>query len=127
MSIAVIAGVCLVSAIVVLFVREYRPEYAIIISAAAGALILFSLLDSLLPVVNSLFARLNSAGLSSAFSVLFKVIGICYLTDFAGDLCRDFGQTSLAGKIELAGRISIVAVSLPLVDTLLGITDKLIG
>lgn len=127
MSITLVAGVCLVSAVVVLFIKDYRPEYAIIISAASGALVLLTLLDSLLPMINSLFQRLNAAGLASGFTVLFKVIGITYLTDFAGDLCRDFGQTSLAGKVELAGRISIVALSLPLVDTILEITEKLIG
>ena len=126
MSIPIIAA-CIVSAVAVLFLKQHRPELAMLLSAAAGALVLVALVSPTLQIAVSLGERLNGAGLSEIFKVLLKVMGICYLTDFAADLCRDFGQSSLASKVELAGKISVIGLCLPLVDTLLSITDKLIG
>ena len=126
MSIPIIAA-CIVSAVAVLFLKQHRPELAMLLSAAAGALVLVALVSPTLQIAASLGERLSGAGLSEIFKVLLKVMGICYLTDFAADLCRDFGQSSLASKVELAGKISVIGLCLPLVDTLLSITDKLIG
>ena len=94
--------------------------------ARIAAAVLFALLGSLLPLVESIRQRLADAGLASGFAVLFKVIGICYLTEFAADMCRDFGQSSMAGKVELAGKIAVAAAALPLVNRLFELTDKLI-
>jgi len=126
MSTPIIAA-CVVSAVAVLFLKEHRPELAMLLSAAAGALILASLISPTVSLAVSLGERLKEAGMSSIFGVLLKVIGICYLTDFAAELCRDFGQSSLASKVELAGKLSVIGLCLPLIDMLLGITDKLIG
>lgn len=126
MSIAVIA-ICVIAAAAVLFLNQHRPEFAMLLSAAAGLLVLIYLLAPTAEIIAALKMRLDAVGLSSVFAVLLKVIGICYLTDFAAELCRDFGQNSLAGKVEMVGKIAIVALCLPLVDSLLEITEQLIG
>lgn len=122
-----IAVICVVAAICVIFLGQHRPEFALLLSAAAGILTLLYLLAPIIEIVDNLKVRLDSAGLGNVYATLLKTVGICYITDFAADLCRDFGQSSLAAKMEIAGKISIVALCFPLVDTLLGITDKLIG
>ncbi len=126
MNLNVIA-ICLVAAAGVLFLKQHRPEFALILSAAAGILVLIYLMEPTLQILGAVKERLESAGVSSVFSTLLKVIGICYITDFAADICRDFGQSSLAAKVETAGKISVVGLCLPLVDSLLKITDRLMG
>lgn len=113
-SVAAIAALALISAILAVILHQYKPEYAMLLSAAAGCGILFLLLSALAPAIEQLQTIMGRAGLSMAyFKILLKGLGVCYLSQFAGDLCRDAGQTSLAGKVELAGKISVVLLALP--------------
>ena len=57
---------------------------------------------------------------------MFKSLGITYLTVFAADTCRDAGQNSLAAKVELAGRMAVVAAALPLVKRVVSIVTELL-
>ncbi len=122
-----VIGLCTVAGIVVVFLKDYRPEFALLVSAAAGVFSLMLLLQPALEIIAEIRGRMETSGLTSVFSVLLKTVGICYITDFAADLCRDFGQNSLAAKVETAGKLSIVFICLPLVDSVLKITDRLIG
>lgn len=122
-----IVALCVVAAVAVLFLKQHRPEFALLLSTAAGIIALIYMLSPVFQIIESLKNQLESVGLSEVFKVILKVIGICYLTDFSADLCRDFGQSSLAGKVETAGKIAIVALCLPLVDSVLKITQRLIG
>lgn len=113
-SVAAIAALALISAILAVILHQYKPEYAMLLSAAAGCGILLLLLSALAPAIEQLQTIMGRAGLSMAyFKILLKGLGVCYLSQFAGDLCRDAGQTSLAGKVELAGKISVVLLALP--------------
>lgn len=122
-----VAAVCIVTAVAVLFLREHRPDFALLISAAAGVLLLLYILAPSLEIVSAIGLMLEEGGLGGIFKILLKVVGICFITDFAADLCSDFGQSSLATKVETAGKISVAVICLPLVEKILEIVGKLIG
>ena len=58
---------------------------------------------------------------------MFKTLGICFLAQFAADSCRDAGESALASKVELAGKISILVLSLPLFEDIAQTALGLIG
>lgn len=127
MSIATVAAVCILFSAVILLLRQYKPEYAILVAAAASGAVLVYLLSFIFPVVQEIHTVLQNVGVNNAhFTAVFKAIGICYTAQFAGDICRDFGQTSLAGKVELAGKVAILALSLPMIREILQIALQLI-
>lgn len=77
-------------------------------------------------VINSLSGIYDSAGLSGEEAItLLKIMGTAYVTEIAAATCRDAQETALAGKIELAGRICIVYLSLPLAVSLLSTLKNL--
>ena len=82
-------------------------------------------------VTEGLYDLLNSVldfGMSGAyFTVAFKALGICVVTGFIADLCRDAGQSALASRAELAGRCAVFILSLPLLNSLLETARKIIG
>lgn len=115
-----IIGVCILTAISVLAIRRYAPEYSILVSAVAGSIVLTALLVSASGLFSDIEDIFLSAGLDGdVFKLVLKCLGVCYITNFAVDLCRDFGQTSLSSKIELAGKISITIMTLPLIKQIL--------
>lgn len=128
MNLTTILGICVIAAILAIILKENKYEYAIVLSLVAGSLILLSLLSSMLNAFFEIRNIISRAGIdSSYFLVAFKALGICIITGFTADLCRDFGQTALAGRAELAGRCAIFLISLPLLSSLLKAAYSFIG
>ena len=97
-----------------------KPEYSFLLSIVCGASVVLALLDTLLPSVTRLKSLFEKAeGVSAYFSFALKALGIGYLTGFIADTCRDFGQSSLAAKAELAGKCAIFILCVPLVTSIL--------
>lgn len=127
MSIYGLIGLSIVSCIVVIVVKQYKPEFALITTIAAGSVILFMLLGRFTSVFNELKLISESAGIKSEYmEVMLKGLGICYLTQFSSDICNDFGQSSLASKIELCGKITLAVLSIPLLKSLIETISKIL-
>lgn len=106
----------------ILFLKSYHPEYAMIASAAAGMIMLAAVAMKIVQPIRELFGLLEDYGVDRQLTVyLLKALGICYLTRFSAGLCADFGQNNLSGKVELAGRAAIFLLSLPLIRNILNV------
>ncbi|MCD8338427.1 MAG: stage III sporulation protein AD [Lachnospiraceae bacterium] len=103
-----------------LFMREVRSPFSELISLAACLLILFytvTRLSSVLELMETLGNYVSSQ--KSYFKILLKIIGITYIADFSSSLCRDAGYGAIAGQIEIFGKISILAISSPIILALM--------
>ena len=128
MDILAFAVVAVLAAILSLTLKRYNPEYSVLISLVAGVLMLVLLLDKVTPVVSQIQSLLRSTGISGEYGqILFKVLGMCFLCQFSADSCRDAGETALASKVELAGKVFILVASLPLFEEILTTALGLIG
>lgn len=128
MNIVSIAGIAVCAAVVAAMLRRYHQEYAALLGIAAGIVILLEILSSIAPALRQIRTLLASSGLSTDYAViLLKTLGICFLTQFAADSCRDAGENALACKMELAGKISIVILALPLFEKIAETASGLIG
>ncbi|MEG0397104.1 MAG: SpoIIIAC/SpoIIIAD family protein, partial [Oscillospiraceae bacterium] len=58
---------------------------------------------------------------------IIKTLGVCYVTQLASDSCKDAGQSAIASKVELSGKVFIVIISLPLFEDLIDIAFSLIN
>ena len=67
----------------------------------------------------------NSGIKAEYMEIMLKSLGICYLTQFSSDICTDFGQTSLASKIELCGKLTLSALSIPLLISIVETINKM--
>ncbi|MBE5949178.1 MAG: stage III sporulation protein AD [Lachnospiraceae bacterium] len=100
--------------------KSVKPEYGIYISFAAGVIIIFYGIKKLETVVDTITVIQSYIPLDTVYmGTLIKMIGITYLTEFASGICRDTGYQSVAGQIETFGKLSILAVSMPVVTSLL--------
>jgi len=104
--------------ILAVFVKKYSPEYAFQVSLVTGLVILVLILDYLIYAVDfvkKLVAKYNVP--FEYLTIVLKVIGIAYLSEFAVNLLKDVGENSIAAKVEIAAKIIIVVISLPLFST----------
>ena len=98
-----------------------------LLSLATGILILQFVLQQIQPAISQLKSIVSLTGMESDYAeILLKSVGVCFLTQLAGDVCRDAGEQSAASKIEFAGRCAVLLISLPLFTEVLGLASALI-
>ena len=120
LDIVKIIGVGLTATIIIIVLKQYKPEFAIYVSIMAGTIILFMLMDKLNAVINIIESLANKTGAGSTFlGILLKITGIAVLTEFAVSVCKDSGETAIASKIDLGGKIIIISISIPIITALL--------
>ena len=118
-----VALLCVAGAMLCSVRRPLRPEMALVTALAAGVFALMFCLTPLRETVEALQDLSGQAGLSSASSqLLFRALGISLLCDFGAQLCRDAGESALSGRVELAGRVTLLSMAAPM---LLNITRQL--
>lgn len=124
-----VVGLAVVAAALVTVIRQRTPELALMLSVAAGVVILLWIIQTGVPLfheVKNLFTQTAEAQ-SEAVEILFKSLGICFVVQIACDACRDLGESAIAAKVEMAGKISVLVLALPLFRQILEIVARLIG
>ncbi|HZK27346.1 MAG TPA: stage III sporulation protein AD [Thermoclostridium sp.] len=117
-----IGVLAIVSAILILVVKAYRPEMGISISLAFGAIVLIFLAMRIRAVLDLIQIYLDRVGVGEVYvKTLFKIIGMAYITEFASQSCKDADQTAIAVKVELAGKILIMISALPIITSVTGV------
>jgi len=100
--------------------KNEKPEYSFYIVIAIG-LVVFTMVIARLGDILGNFSALTGYidNGSLYFSVLFKVIGITYICEFSQAICRDAGYVSLAGQIEIFGKITVLIMGMPILLTII--------
>lgn len=122
-----VLGLCLVAALLSIVLKSKSLEFSVVISVFAGFLAASILIKSISEPISQFKSLIEEYNLNNQyFKVAVKALGIGYITSFIADTCRDSGQTSLAAKAELAGKVAIFTLSLPLLLSILNIATGLI-
>jgi stage III sporulation protein AD len=122
-----IIGIGLVALIIIVLIKQYRPEFAIYISISAGILILLLVMDKLTNVIELLQSIATKTSINSEFlSLLLKITGIAFLAEFAVSVCKDSGENAIASKIEIGSKIVIISLSIPIISNLLEVIIKIL-
>ena len=122
-----ITAVGLIAVIIVIIIKQYKPEFAIYISIITGAIILYMIFGKLQGIINLLQNISSKAGVNSQFlSLLLKITGIAFLAEFAINICKDAGEGAIASKIEIGSKVIIVSMSIPIISSLLDVILKLL-
>lgn len=127
MEIIKIIGIAFLAVIIILILKQYRPEFAMYTSIIAGALILFlsiGKLDGMIQLLNTIATKTQENG--QFLGILLKMTGIAFLTEFAVSICKDSGETAIANKVDLGGKIIMIAISIPIISTLLETVIKIL-
>ena len=127
MEIIKIIGIGLIALVIILILKQYKPEYAIYVSLIAGILILTLSLGQLSGIINLLKDISSKANINTKLlSLLLKITGISFLTEFAVSVSKDSGETAIANKIDLGGKVLIIVISIPIITALLETVLKII-
>ncbi len=126
MDILQIVIIAVIATLLIAVLKAQKPELAVLLSIAAGVLILSftsAYLDSIVDILNEITRRIN---LDLAFvNIILKIIAVAYLCEFGAQVCKDAGETAIATKVELAGKILIVYLASPILLSLLNLLTSM--
>lgn len=127
MDIMKVSMLAIVIVFAITFTKQIKPELAIMITIVGSVVLLSYVLgvfNSIVVFYNQLIAKTNIN--SMYFSILLKAIGIGYLVEFASGVCRDSGNSSIGDKVVLLGKISILSLSIPILQSIISIIGDLL-
>ncbi len=127
MEVLQIVGLGIIVAVFAVMLRQSRPEMALFLGLCFG-IVVFLLVLGKMGAVLSVFRDLaRRSSVDEVYLVtLLKIIGIAYITEFGAQICRDAGEGAVANKIELAGKILIIVLALPIFVAILEIVLRLL-
>lgn len=128
MEIISIVGIGIVSTILVVLLRQsQKEEFALLVSLTTGVIIFSMLLSKLKYVIDTLSQLIRNTNMEfSYFSIILKVIGIAYIVEFGAQISRDAGEESIASKIELGGKVTMMVLAMPILVALMDLILKIL-
>ena len=128
MDIFKIVGIALIGAIFSLTVKEYKQGLSIFISIICGIILLSYTADGLGDIFRELKDLTEKSGISPDYlTAIIKITGICFITQFFSEVCRDAGQNAIASKLEIAAKVLILTLTLPIISDFLDICIKTVN
>lgn len=116
MEIVQVVGLGLLATVLVVILKEYRPELAMQVSIVAGLIIILMVINYVINVVQVITEISVGAGMNLIYlQSLLRIIGIAYLAEFGAQVCRDAGENSIASKIDFAAKVIILVIAIPIV------------
>ena len=121
-------GIGFLTLIISIVLKEYKKEYAIYASIIGGIILLTMSFETINEIVGFLsrISEKTSYNNSSFISLLLKITGIAVLVEYGTSICKDSGETAIASKIDFAGKIIIISMSIPVISLALDTLLKLL-
>lgn len=123
-----LVGVAFVTAVAAILVRSTKPELAVVVTIAGGIILLLFALEIFRGSISIFSEIADATGLNASIvKTLLKMVGIGYIIEFSAGVLHDFGQDSLADKLIFCGKIIILVLAVPILESVLGLVSALLG
>lgn len=127
MEVLKIVGFAIVATTLIIIIKEQKPEIAILLTCVSSILIMMYAISQMSGVIDMLNKLVETSNINKEFlTIILKVTGIAYIVEFGKNVCIDAGQSAIATKLEMAGKVIIVVLSFPLINALLTIVSGLV-
>ncbi|HKM28707.1 MAG TPA: SpoIIIAC/SpoIIIAD family protein [Anaerovoracaceae bacterium] len=127
MDILKIAALAMCAVVIITLVRAYKPEFSIFVGLACSILILYFIIDNLkygFVYISGIYERLVYG--RGYFAIIIKILAVAYITEFTTQLCIDSGEKAIGSKVELAGKVIIFYLAIPIFVSIMDLFEKLL-
>lgn len=127
MEIIKIVGLGLVATVLIVIIKQQRPELAVQLSIVVGAVIFTMMLGK----INSVITLMQQLAQKSNINILYmgiilKIVGVAYIAEFGAQICRDAGEGAIASKIEFAAKVIVIVLAVPVIAAVFDSLLKLV-
>ena len=104
-----------------------KDDFALIVTILAAVVMFVFLLLKVEDIINILMSVITKAGINEEYlALLLKVTGVSYIVELATNICKDAGSSSLASKVEMLGKVSIVVLTIPILTSVLNVVLEIV-
>jgi len=123
-----VVAIGIIATMLTIMVKQYRPELAMIISIAAGAIVLLICIDNIQLLIAQ-FVELEKGELIDTALVrpMIKIVGVAYICQFGAQACRDAGEKGIGDKVELCGKVAMLIICAPIIRDILEAISNIVG
>lgn len=123
-----IIAITIITAILALIIKQVKPEYAIFVQLGGITIIAMFSISYFSELSQTAYSIIDVSGINiNFFKLLIKALIISVTAEIAADICRDSDSKALAGNIELAAKIVIISMSVPIIKEVAEIAVGLIN
>ena len=127
MEIIQLVGLGFIATVLILVIKEQKPLFAFLLATFTGILIFIFLMSQVRIVITTLEVLAEKSNVNMIYlKTILKIIGIAYIAEFGAQIVRDTGQESIASKIELAGKMLILVMAVPIITVIIETVLKLL-
>ncbi|MDX8359637.1 MULTISPECIES: stage III sporulation protein AD [Bacillaceae] len=127
MEIVQIVGIGLIATFLAMIVNEQKPSFAFLLVVFVSCIIFLFLIDQIYEVIRMIEKIAVNANVNMVYiETIMKIIGIAYIAEFGAQITKDAGQGAIATKIELAGKILILTMAIPILTVIIETIIRLI-
>ena len=122
-----VVGIGVIATVLILLIKEQKPMFAFLLATFVGMVIFLSVIGKITEIIKILDRLANQAKVNHLFlETILKIIGIAYIAEFGAQVTRDAGQGTIAAKIELAGKILIMVMAIPIIIAIIETVIKIL-
>lgn len=127
MDIFKISVIALAGTVLAVVLKEYRKEYSLYVGLATVVIILGMIINQLSAVFELFTEWQNELSYGEFYiPVVIKILGVAYIADFTAQICRDAGENSIGSKIELAGKVMVFYLALPIMTSIMELIKSIL-
>ncbi|MGI6364859.1 MAG: stage III sporulation protein AD [Bacillota bacterium] len=123
-----VVAMAVVGTVLIIVIRQEKPELAVQVSVAAGLVIFALIIWKVIEILDVLERLAVRADLNMVFlGTLLRILGIAYIAEFGTQVCKDAGESALAFKVAMAGKVMILILAAPIITTILDTVSRLLS
>lgn len=127
MEIVKIVGLGIVASILLVIIKQQRPELALQLSILVGAVIFTMMIGKISSVITLMQEIGQRANVSTFYmGTILKIVGVAYVAEFGSQICRDAGENAVASKIEFAAKVIVIVLAIPIIASVFDFLLKLL-
>ena len=128
MEIAQVVGLAIIVTVIGAVLKQIKPEMALQLSILAGVAIFLLVMDKIRLVIDLLQKLADQANINSYYLfIVLKIVGVAYLAELGCQICRDAGETALATKVEIAAKVFVIVLAIPIIVAIIESVMKLLA
>lgn len=122
MDIVQIITLSIVASFLFIILKDVNPTFAFFIVIITGAIILYSIVNQVGMIIRLIRTLSEKASVDKVYmDTILKIIGVAYITELGANMTKDAGLASVSAKIELAGKMFILLLAIPIISAVIEI------
>lgn len=128
MNIMYIALIAVAAVLLALQFKEVKQEYGLYISLAVCVIIFMYSISKFSLIIDGINELSSYIDIHNSYIVtLVRIIGVTYVAQFTADICKDAGYSAISNQVQIFGKITVLAISMPILLALIDTINKLMS